>query len=66
NTKIYGSFIMGNNYIGKNVSIKNSIIDTGIYITDNTLIGINKEDDLRRNFYFSEEGITIIPRKYRF
>ncbi|MHB1274306.1 MAG: sugar phosphate nucleotidyltransferase [Candidatus Humimicrobiaceae bacterium] len=66
NTKIYGSFIMGNNYIGKNVSIKNSIIDTGIYIPDNTLIGINKEDDLRRNFYFSEEGITIIPRKYRF
>lgn len=66
NTKIYGSFIMGNNYIGKNVSIKNSIIDTGIYIPDNTSIGLNKEEDLRRNFSFSKQGITVVPKKYRF
>jgi len=66
NTKISGSFIMGNNYIGKNVVIKNSIVDSATYIPDNTSIGVNKEDDLRRNFSFSREGITIVPRKYRF
>lgn len=65
-TKILGSFIMGNNYIGKNVSIKNTIIDKGVYIPDDTVIGFKREDDLKRKFTISKAGVTIIPRKYRF
>lgn len=65
-TKICNSFLMGNNYIGKNVSIRNAIIDTGIYVPDNTVIGYDRKDDLRRGLTISKKGITIIPRKFRF
>ena len=54
-TKIRRSFIMGNNYIGKNVSIINTIVDTGIYIPDNTVIGFDKDADMKRKFTISKK-----------
>ncbi len=65
-TKIVGSFIMGNNYVGKNVVINNTIVDTGVYIPDNTIIGVDKKEDLKRGLTISKLGVTIVPRKYRF
>lgn len=65
-TDITESFIMGYNEIGKNAVIKKSIIDRRVYIPDNTVIGIDKEEDRKRGLTVSGEGITIVPRKYRF
>jgi glucose-1-phosphate adenylyltransferase len=60
------SFIMGRNQIGCGVIIKKTIIDKGIIVPDNTIVGLDKEYDLKRGFTVSREGVTIIPRKYRF
>jgi len=66
NTRIKGSFLMGYNQIGKNVNIRNTIIDTFTYVPDNTRIGIDKEEDLKRKFKISANGITVVPRRYKF
>ena len=57
---------MGDNIIGSRAIIKKSIIDRDIIIPDNTIIGIDKEYDKKRGFTVSKDGVTIIPRKYRF
>ncbi len=65
-SEITDSLILGNNIIGRKVIIKKSIIDRGVYIPDNIIIGLDKEYDKQRGFTVSKEGITIVPRKYRF
>jgi glucose-1-phosphate adenylyltransferase len=65
-TQIRQSFLMGNNEIGKNVTIHKAIVDRGVYIPDNTSIGLDREKDLARRLTVTDSGITIVPRKYRF
>ena len=60
------SFIMGRNQIGCGAIIKKTIIDRRIIVPDNAIVGLDKEYDLKRGFTVSREGVTIIPRKYRF
>jgi glucose-1-phosphate adenylyltransferase len=60
------SILMGSNTIGRDAIIKKAIIDRGIIIPDNAIIGFDREQDLKRGFTISPEGVTIIPRKYRF
>lgn len=63
---ISDSIIMGNNTIGSNTIIRKSIIDREIIVPDNTSVGIDKDIDIRRGFTISRNGVTIIPKKYRF
>jgi glucose-1-phosphate adenylyltransferase len=63
---ISDSILMGSNTIGSNAIIKKSIIDRGIIIPDNAIIGFDRGLDLKRGFTISADGVTIIPRKYRF
>ena len=65
-TSITSSLILGNNEIESGVVIKNAIIDRGIFIPENTSIGVDSKQDQKRGFVISKEGITIVPRKYRF
>jgi glucose-1-phosphate adenylyltransferase len=60
------SLIMGSNQIGCGAIIKKTIIDRRIIVPDNAIVGLDKEYDLKRGFTVSREGVTIIPRKYRF
>ncbi|HAX18521.1 MAG TPA: glucose-1-phosphate adenylyltransferase, partial [Actinobacteria bacterium] len=66
NTSINNSFLMGYNYVGKNVKIQNAIIDTFTYIPDNTRIGFDREEDLRRKLTISNNGVVIVPRRFKF
>ncbi len=65
-TQIRQSFLMGNNEIGKNVTIHKAIVDRGVYIPDNTSIGLDRKKDIARRLTVTDSGITIVPRKYRF
>ena len=64
--KISDSIIMGSNNIGSRTIIKKAIVDRGIFIPDNTIIGLDREHDIKRGFSISKDGVVIIPRKYRF
>ncbi|MDD3520551.1 MAG: sugar phosphate nucleotidyltransferase [Actinomycetota bacterium] len=66
NTSINDSFLMGYNNIGKNVRIRNAIIDTFTYIPDNTRIGFDREEDLKRKLTISKNGVVIVPRRFKF
>jgi len=66
NTSINSSFLMGYNHVGKNVKIQNAIIDTFTYIPDNTRIGFDREEDLRRKLTISNNGVVIVPRRFKF
>ncbi len=65
-TLISSSLILGNNEIESGVMIKRAIVDRGIFIPENTSIGIDRQQDLARGFIISKEGVTVVPRKYRF
>ena len=37
-------------------------MDKNVEIPPHTEIGINKEEDLKRGFYVSKGGITVVPK----
>ena len=41
---------------------KGAIIDKNVIIPAYTEIGFNKEEDIKRGFYVSKEGITVVPK----
>ncbi len=45
--------------IGRNSKIKKAIVDEGVNIPENTIIGYNVEEDKKR-FKFSEKGVVLI------
>lgn len=56
------SILMENVSIGRHSVINRAIIDKNVEIPPYTEIGINKEDDLKRGFYVSKGGITVVPK----
>lgn len=56
---IEGSVILPKVTIGKNVTLKNVVIDRGCTIPDNMQIGIDPAAD-RKQFHVSEKGITLV------
>jgi glucose-1-phosphate adenylyltransferase len=62
---ISDSIIFNDCIIGKNVKIKNTIIDKFVNVPDNEVIGFDLEKD-RKRFHISPPGIVVIPRGYRF
>lgn len=62
---ISDSIIFNDCIIGKNVKIKNTIIDKFVNVPDNEVIGFDLEKD-RKRFHISPLGIVVIPRGYRF
>ena len=61
-TEITDSILMENVIVGKHSKINKAIIDKNVVIPPNTKIGINKEDDIKRGFYVSEGGVTIVAK----
>jgi glucose-1-phosphate adenylyltransferase len=66
NVTISRSIILGNNEIDSGAVIKNTIIDRDVCIPGNIAIGMDRKLDKERRFTLSKEGITIVPREYRF
>ena len=59
---ISNSILLENVTIGRYSKINRAIIDKNVEIPPHTEIGINKEDDLKRGFYVSKGGITVVPK----
>ncbi len=65
NGLITDSIIFDNVRIGKNVTIKSAIIDKDVEVPDNTKIGVNKEEDRRRGYVITDNGVTVIAKAER-
>lgn len=59
------SVIFGDVKIGKNVRLKNCIVDKHVTIPDGEVIGFDPVRDAER-FTLSENGIAVIPESYSF
>ncbi|MCD8024844.1 MAG: glucose-1-phosphate adenylyltransferase [Candidatus Gastranaerophilales bacterium] len=59
---ISNSILLENVSIGRYSKINRAIIDKNVEIPAGTEIGINKEDDIKRGFYVSKGGITVVPK----
>jgi glucose-1-phosphate adenylyltransferase len=57
------SILFENVQVGRRVKIKNTIIDKKVVIPDGTVIGYDREEDLRRGYTVTESGIVVVPKK---
>jgi len=53
---------MENVNVGRYSVIRKAIIDKNVIIPPYTYIGVSREDDLKRGFYVSEGGVTVVPK----
>jgi glucose-1-phosphate adenylyltransferase len=56
------SVIMDNCKIGKNVVLKNVILDKNIVVPDGTEIGVDQDYDRERGFTVSKGGVTVLGK----
>ena len=61
-SQVSESILMENVEVGRYSKIKRAIIDKNVIIPPNTKIGYNREDDERRGFHVSANGITVVPK----
>ncbi len=61
-SQISESILMENVEVGRYSRIKRAIIDKNVIIPPNTRIGFNREDDERRGFHVSPNGVTVVPK----
>lgn len=61
-SNVTDSILMENVNIGRHSSINRAIIDKNVDIPPYTEIGYNKEEDIKRGFYVSKNGITVVPK----
>ncbi len=59
---VSNSILMENVTVGRYCTINKAIIDKNVNIPPYTEIGINKEDDLKRGFYVSDGGVTVVAK----
>ena len=61
-SQVYESILMENVDVGRYSRIKKAIIDKNVKIPSNTRIGYNREEDIRRGFHVSPDGVTVVPK----
>lgn len=61
-SQVYESILMENVDVGRYSRIKKAIIDKNVKIPPNTRIGYNREEDIRRGFHVSHDGVTVVPK----
>ena len=61
-SSVVDSILMENVTIGRHSQINRAIIDKNVDIPPYTEIGYNKEEDIKRGFYVSQGGITVVPK----
>lgn len=63
--QVEDSILMENVSIGRHAEIKKAIIDKNVIIPEGMKIGYNREEDEKRGFYVSEDGVTVVPKGAR-
>jgi len=61
-SSVVDSILMENVTIGRHSQINKAIIDKNVEIPPYTEIGYNREEDLKRGFYVSQNGVTVVPK----
>ncbi len=61
-SQISESILMENVEIGRYSKIKRAIIDKNVVVPPNSRIGFNKEEDEKRGFHVSPNGVTVVPK----
>lgn len=61
-SQISESILMENVEIGRHSKIKKAIIDKNVIVPPNTRIGFNHEEDIKRGFHVSPNGVTVVPK----
>lgn len=61
-SQVYESILMEDVNVGRYSRIKRAIIDKNVQIPPNTRIGYNREEDIRRGFHVSPNGVTVVPK----
>lgn len=61
-SQISESILMENVEIGRHSKIKKAIIDKNVIVPPNTRIGFNREEDIKRGFHVSPNGVTVVPK----
>lgn len=61
-SQISESILMENVEIGRHSKIKKAIIDKNVIVPPHTRIGFNREEDERRGFHVSPNGVTVVPK----
>jgi glucose-1-phosphate adenylyltransferase len=56
------SVLLDNVAIGTGAVVRNAIIDKNVVVPDGTLIGVDHDDDRRRGFTVSDNGVTVIGK----
>lgn len=64
-SQVSESILMENVSIGRYAEIKRAIIDKNVIIPEKMKIGFNREEDEKRGFYVSQDGITVVPKGAR-
>lgn len=59
---IEGSVIMSRVEIGRGCQIRRAIIDKNVYISPETKVGYNSDED-RQRYFVTDSGIVVIPRE---
>lgn len=63
--QVADSILMENVSIGRHADIKKAIVDKNVIIPEGMKIGYNREEDEKRGFYVSEDGVTVVPKGAR-
>ncbi len=61
-SQVMDSILMENVEVGRYSKIRKAIIDKNVIIPPNTRIGFNWEEDVKRGFHVSPNGVTVVPK----
>ena len=61
-SSVVNSILMENVNVGRHSHIAKAIIDKNVDIPPYTKIGFDREEDLARGFFVSENGVTVVPK----
>ncbi len=59
--EVSDSILFSGVHIGKGAIIRRAIIDKNVFIPDGAQVGVNLDDDRRRGFEVTENGVVVIP-----
>ena len=49
--------------VGRHARIRRAIVDKGVHIPPGTEIGLDHDEDRRRGFTVSEEGVVVVEKE---
>jgi glucose-1-phosphate adenylyltransferase len=51
--------------VGRSAVVRRAILDKNVVVADGAEVGVDRERDIERGFYVSDNGITVVPKDGR-